>query len=204
MMLESLDNNQKNKLSKSLFAVLILLAIFLGAEALNAIKEYSYIGRGTVAANIITVNGTGEVFAVPDVATFSFSVIEEGKTVSEAQDKASKKINSILDSVKGMGISDKDVKTTGYNAYPKYEYSNNVCANGYCPPSKQILTGYEVSQTIAVKVRKTSDAGAVLTKVGTLGATNISGLDFVIDDMDAYSESSYTIVRSNFFRGRFC
>jgi uncharacterized protein YggE len=55
----------------------------------------------------------------------------------------------------------------------------------YCPPGKSILTGYEVNQTVSVKVRKTEDAGDVLTKVGGLGATNISGLDFVVDDTDA-------------------
>ena len=53
-----------------------------------------------------------------------------------------------------------------------------------CPPSKQVLTGYEVSQTITVKVRKTADAGGILTKVGGLGVSNISGLNFVVDDID--------------------
>ena len=184
--MESLDEAQKKKISKAFFAVLVLLAVFLGAKVLNTIKEYSYIGRGTYAANVITVSGTGEVFTIPDTGSFYFSVTEEGKTVGDAQTKASTKINAIIDAVKAMGLAEKDIKTTGYNSYPKYDYVlNQICANGYCPPSKQVLIGYEVSQTISVKVRKTADAGAVLTKVGSLGATNISGLDFVVDDMDA-------------------
>ena len=184
-MIGSLDDAEKNKISKALFAVLIMLAIFLGAEALNAIKEYSYIGRGTYAANVITVSGTGEVFTIPDTGLFYFSVIEGGKTVGDAQGKASTKINTIIDAVKAMGVEEKDIKTISYNSYPKYDYvTNNICTNGYCPQSKQILVGYEVNQTISVKIRKTADAGAVLTKVGNLGASNISGLDFVVDDMD--------------------
>jgi uncharacterized protein YggE len=186
MMIDLLDPVQKNKLFKAVFAVFVLLAVFLGAEALNAIKGYSYIGRGTYAANVVTVTGTGEVLAVPDTGTFSFSVVEEGKTVGIAQDKASKKINAIIDAVKKMNVAEKDIKTTGYNSYPKYDYyASNVCANGYCPPGKQVLSGYEVSQTITLKIRDTAKSGDVLTTVGELGATNISNLDFVIDNKDA-------------------
>ena len=63
------------------------------------------------------------------------SIEIEGKTVKEAQDKASEKMNAILDAVKGMGVEDRDIKTTGYNSSPKYEYrSNGVCTQSYCPP----------------------------------------------------------------------
>ena len=182
----NIDGVKKEKVLKALFAVLVILAVFLAIETLNALKENSYIGQGIVSANVINVSGEGEVFAVPDTATFSFSVVESGKTVAVAQDTAAKKVNGILDAIKAMGVKDKDIKTTGYNSYPKYEYAQaQICSNGYCPPSRQILTGYEVNQTVTVKVRKTADAGAVLTKVGTLGAQNISGLDFVVDNMDA-------------------
>jgi uncharacterized protein len=180
-----LDSTQKRRLYNSVLVVVILLAAFLAAKTLNEIKENSYIGRGIYAANVISVSGTGEVFAVPDVGSFYFSVVEEGKTVKDAQDKATKKVNDIISALKGQGIEEKDIKTTNYNSYPKYEYlSPAVCTNGYCPPGKQNLIGYEVNQTISVKVRKTSEAGNILTKVGDLGATNISGLDFVIDDTD--------------------
>ena len=189
-MFNQLNDIQKNKIFNSILTLVILLTVFLGVKTISSLKEYSYIGRGTYAANVININGTGEVFAIPDTASFSFSVIEEGKTVKIAQDKASVKVNTVIDAVKSMGVAEKDIKTESYNSYPKYDYdyrstSPSICANGYCPPpAKQVLTGYEVSQTISVKVRKKADAGTILTKVGTLGATNISGLDFIIDDMD--------------------
>jgi uncharacterized protein YggE len=182
--LNGMDGTQKNRLSKAVLWAVILLAVFLGVKVLSSLKELSYIGRGVYPSNVIAVNGTGEVLAVPDVASFSFSVVEEGKTVKDAQDKATKKINSILDSVKSMGVEDKDIKTTSYNSYPKYEYTQVACTNLYCPPGKQVLTGYEVSQSVTVKVRNTDKAGEALTKVGELGAGNISGLDFVVDDLE--------------------
>lgn len=180
-----MDGVQKKRFANAVLAAVVLLAVFLGVKALSEIKQYSYIGGGVYPTNTITVTGTGEVFAIPDTGQFSFSVIEEGKTVKDAQEKATKKMNAILDAVKEMGIEDKDVKTTGYNSYPKYEYQTaGVCSQGYCPPGKSVLTGYEVSQTISIKIRNTEKAGEALTKVGTLGASNISGLNFVTDDLD--------------------
>ena len=197
-MYQYLDEKQKKQLFGVVVGVLGLLAIFLGIKAINAIKDFSYIGKGVYPSNVVTVTGTGEVNTVPDVASFSFSVTETSKEVSTAQSNASKKMNGIIDALKAMGIEEKDIKTTGYNTYPKYDYQRSVCppvapvamgsvSSSYsypCTDGKQVLTGYEVSQTITVKVRKTADAGAALSKVGGLGATNISGLSFVVDDMD--------------------
>jgi len=183
-MFGTLSDVQRTRLFNAVLVTIVLLALFLGIKSLSALKESSYIGRGVYPSNVISVAGTGEVFTVPDVASFSFSVVEEGKTVKEAQDKATAKINAIIDAVKDMDVEDKDIKTTGYNSYPKYEYSGGVCSANFCPPSRQILVGYEVNQSITVKVRKTDTAGDVLTKVGSLGAGNISGLDFVVDDIE--------------------
>lgn len=199
-MYQSLNEVQKRRLFNSVLAVTVLLAVFLGVKSLNAIKENSKIGQGIYPSNVINVTGKGEVMAIPDTGSFYFSITEEGKTVTLAQDKASKKTNTIIDALKALGIEEKDIKTTSYNSYPKYQYSSSVCpmydsAGGssmprYCPPGKEVLTGYEVSQTVTVKVRKTADAGIVLTKVGDLGAANISGLSFVIDDLEKVQDEA--------------
>ncbi len=186
--LNNMNASQKKWFVNAIVAVAVLLAVFLAFKALFTMKEYSYIGDGVYPTNTITVSGTGEAFAIPDTGSFSYSVNETGKTVKEAQDKSSKKTNAILDALKEMGIDEKDIKTIGYNSNPQYEYVRASCIsnpNDYSCGGKQVLVGYEVSQTISVKVRDTETAGDVLTKVGSLGASNISGLNFVTDDMDA-------------------
>lgn len=183
-MYQYLDDSRKKQFFNVVIALGILLAVFVAVKAINAVKEYANIGDGVYPSNVISVSGMGEVVVIPDVASFSFSVIEEGKDVLEAQNKSATKTNSIIDAMKDLGIEEKDIQTTGYNVYPKYEYTRTVCTEFSCPPSKQILIGYEVSQTISVKVRQTDKAGEALSKVGELGASNISGLDFVVDDME--------------------
>lgn len=167
---------------------LMALTLFVLVLTVNAVKKFRFIGSNPSQPTSIVVSGTGDVFAVPDIAVFSFSVVENGKTVKDAQDKATTKMNASLAAIKAAGVDDKDVKTIGYNAYPQYEDTNaktSICAlNGYCPPPvvNRTISGYEVTQTVEVKVRDTAQAGDLLTKVGATGVSNVSGLDFQVDD----------------------
>lgn len=163
-----------------------VLALFLLILAVSTLKEYRFIGSGVTATNTINVSGEGEVFAVPDTATFSVTIQEEAKEVKDAQEVATKKANDIIAYLKGQGIEEKDIKTADYSVYPQYDYVQaEACREGYCPGGKQVLRGFQVSQTLTVKVRDTEKAGDLLSGVGSLGASSVSGLSFTIDDQDA-------------------
>ncbi len=134
----------------------------------------------------ISVTGEGDATAVPNVGQFSFSVSAEGATASEAQELSGTKINDILAYLKEQGVEEKDIKTQNYNLYPRYRYEERMCAFGsYCPPGEQIQDGFTVSQTVEVKVRDTAKSGALIAGVGEKGATDISGLNFIVDDTSA-------------------
>jgi uncharacterized protein len=162
------------------------LALFLLVSTISEFKSLRFIGSGVAATNTISVNGEGEVFAVADTATFSVTVREKAKLVKDAQDAATKKGNDIIAYLKKEGVEEKDIKTVDYSINPDYEWSQGVCTQGgYCPPGKQVLIGYQVSQTLSVKVRDTKKAGDLLSGVGSRGASEVSGLSFTIDDEDA-------------------
>src|SRR3989344_3350543 len=167
-------------------AALIVLTVYLAALALSALKGLPYIGSGVPASNTISVSGKGEVFAVPDTAEFSASVLETAADVKTAQNAAAKKSNAIIAYVKSAGVAEKDIQTTDYNIAPQHEYQQDrTCTSGYCPPGKQVLSGYQVSETLSVRVRDTNKAGDILAGVGGKGASSVSGLDLTIDDQDA-------------------
>lgn len=171
------------RVKRMLALVFLALALFLVVKTINAIKEYRFIGGGASATNTITISGKGEVFAVPDIVEFSFSVTEEKKTVAEAQEIAALIINNIIAFLENSDIKNVDIKTINYNIYPRYEYETKECSNGFCPPGgERVLKGFEVNQSVSVKVRDTEKAGKVLAGIGELGASNISGLNFTIDD----------------------
>jgi uncharacterized protein YggE len=165
-------------------AALGMLALVLLIQSVKALKEFRYVGSGVTASNTITVTGMAEVFAVPDRATFTVTVREDAEDVADAQEEATKKMNGIIDYLKGEGVEEKDIKTINYSVNPKYEYSQAACTNFSCPPSNQILVGFEVWQMVEVKVQDPKKAGELLSGVGSKGASEVSGLSFTIEDED--------------------
>lgn len=167
-----------------LILTLVLLAAFLFAETIKSLKEYRYVGGGVTAANVISVTGQGEVFALPDTALFTFTVIEEGDTVSQVTEAAKGKVDAALAALKEKGVEQKDVKTIGYELSPKYEWQPVTCIRFPCD-RKQVQKGFTLNQSIEVKVRKADSAGELLELVTSKGVQNVSGLSFTIDDEDA-------------------
>jgi hypothetical protein len=164
--------------------VLVALFIALSAFASLTFKQSNQLSNANPAT--ISVTGTGDSTAKPDIAQFSFSVHAEGADAKTAQDQSATSINAIMKYLKDQGIDDKDIKTENYSLSPKYKYIQKPCVFGaVCPPGEQTADGFEVSQSISVKVRKIDTAGAMLSQVGTLGATDISGLNFIVDNEDA-------------------
>ena len=169
--------------------LLIVLVIFFVVLSIKELKSINYVGSNPNVINSITVNGIGDAIAIPDIATFSFTVTETAKTVADAQKQATAKTNSALKAIRDGGVEERDIQTQSYNINPRYEYQSAVCPQiarvdgtaTYCPSSKQVLTGYEVSQSIMVKVRDLSKAGALFSSIGSLGVQNVNGLTFSVD-----------------------
>jgi uncharacterized protein YggE len=178
-----MDSNQ-NKKYVWMAGTLALLcvsfaAVGFGMNNFNGIKH----PNGQVAS--ISVSGEGEVTAKPDIATVSFTVREAAKTVPEAQKLVEAKIKVGIKALEALGVNnDKDVKTLSYSVNPRYEMQQTGYCNGYvCPPGKSVITGYEVTQSVVVKVRKVDQAGEVLGVLGKANITEISGPDFTVDDI---------------------
>ncbi len=175
-------NLQKRAWQVGIF-VGIMLSIYLIALAVGQFKSVAFVGSGIPATNTITVTGTGDAYAIPDVATFSFSVTENAKTVSDAQTQATTKINLALKTVRDAGIEDKDIQTTNYSINPHYDYQKN----------NPVLTGYDVSETITVKIRNLDNAGTLFASIGSLQVENINGLDFSVDKPDTIQTQARAI-----------
>ena len=164
----------------------VLLVVFLAVISVRELVGLNYVGIDMLIMHTITVQRRGEAISLPDIATFSFTVTENAKTVEEAQTKATAKIDAALAAVKASGVEEKDIETLSYNINPHYDYQQGICTPyGGCPNGKQVLNGYDVSQTIQVKVRDLSKAGELFSSVGATGIQNINGLTFGIDDLDS-------------------
>jgi uncharacterized protein len=180
-MQEGIFNTTQLRILAALALLMVMIA--LASYARLNFERVHYVNP--IPATI-TVSGEGEVFAIPDIGKFSFSVMAEAETAGEAQELSGVKINDILAYLAEQGIEEKDIKTENYNLYPRWRYEERVCPVGsYCPPGERVQDGFTVSQTVSVKVRDTKEAGSIIAGVGERGAADISGLNFTVDDSEA-------------------
>ncbi len=159
----------------------VMVVVALMAYTYATIKQTRYMYSGPTSISVV---GKGEVFAKPDIATFSFTIEAKEADAKTAQDKSSETMKAVMDYLKEAGVDEKDIKNEYYTLSPRYEYPESVCTQWGCSPQvgEPKLVGYQVSQNVTVKVRDTDKAGELVSGVGSKGALNVSGLSFTIDD----------------------
>src|SRR5690606_26908355 len=99
---------------------------------------------------------------------------------AEAQRENTRIMNQLISDVKSLGVEDKDIQTTAYNVFPNYDWNNG----------KQSLRSYSVSQNVHVKIRDLDKIADVLGKAGALGANQIGGINFTIDEPEKLKEQA--------------
>ncbi len=159
--------------------VILLVALFFLTVVIiqNQIKQSKYIGQEIESKNTITVSDSGEVYAKPDLAVVDFSVVNEAETVAEAINQNTQEMNAVIASVKNEGVEDKDLKTTSFNLYPRYEWRNGDYYEG-----ERVLVGYEVRQNLEVKIRNMGKIGDIIQEATQAGSNQVGDLQFTIDD----------------------
>lgn len=182
----------KAKMYSGLRIALIVFFVVVAVVFLTGFKQ-----DDNKQENTISFSGHGEVTAVPDIANVYFTINKEAKTVKEAQALVATVEKSSLDFLKANGVAEKDIKTANASFNPKYEYKYDTkvivpCTQYNCPPpsGKNVITGYEATESITVKVRNTDDVGKIMQGLGTLGVSDLSGPNFAIDNEDGLKASA--------------
>jgi uncharacterized protein YggE len=162
---------------------LALVGVFFASFAFG-MSSLKNMDRSNGQVPSISVTGEGEVAVIPDIATVTITVRESADTVPKAQELVEKKVQAALDSLDSLGVEEKDMKTLSYYVNPKYE--NVPVMSIYPGPiSNPRIIGYEVAQSIEIKVRKIDQAGEIVGMLGSANITEISGPSFTVDDLDA-------------------
>lgn len=193
-----LPEQYKKNLYRMGLVFLAVISIYYAVRSVSEWRSYDMMGK---SYSTISVSGHGEVDAVPDIANVSFTITKEAKTVKDAQAGVAEVEKKALDFLKEQKIDIKDIKTSYASFYPKYDYKRAICpasplvasdssgsagvSTYFCGVGKQVLVGYEASESITVKVRDTDKVGAIMQGLGALGVTNLSGPNFAIDKEDS-------------------
>lgn len=156
-------------------AVGMLAAVVLGP--LLSIRPILANDPTASAEHTISVSGTGHIVLSPDTADLRLGVSSTAKTVKEARSLAATSMTAVIASLKKLGIADKDIQTTMLSLQPTYDYSTNTN-----PPR---LTGYQLSNAVAVTIRDLDKVGDAIDAALAAGATSLDGVSFRVADQTA-------------------
>jgi uncharacterized protein len=186
--MDTLLNNKR--IINGVLVLIVTLSAFTFVKFINEIKKGQYIGSNIPATNVINVSGTGEVKAIPDIATISFTLTKDASTAKESQSSLNTQVEKVLAFIKTKDIKDADVKSEYGGINPKYTSTTINCFAYPCPQPESKITGYTATQSISIKVRAVDTANDVRTGLANLGVTNISGPTFGIDDETLLQEQA--------------
>jgi uncharacterized protein YggE len=124
----------------------------------------------------ITVTGSAEVDAVPDMATVTAGVTVQAPTAAEALAQNSSIMAAVFAAIEAQGIERRDMQTSQLSLSPVWE----PYRDGAEEPQK--VVAYQASNLVTVRVREVAGLGAAIDAVATAGANQLHGVSFEVAD----------------------
>jgi uncharacterized protein len=165
-------NDRMKEFKTALFTTIAILVVFFLYTKFTGPIPFSVNSVTTAKTNLFSVSGTGKATGIPDTAQISIGVTKTALTVSDAQNQTNTAANKIIEDLKKLGIEEKNIKTTDYNVSPNYNYGREV----------QNITGYTITQTLAVKISPIDIASKAIDAATLDGANLVNGVTFTFND----------------------
>jgi len=158
--------------------ILFVLVSILAVVSLAACGTTPAVVAGGTPpqTRVLSSNGEGIVYLTPDVAYIYVGVRAEADEVSIALNNNNVQANAVAQTLKEMGVEDKDIQTTSFNVYPMQDYGmDGTVTRKY----------YVVENTVFIKVRELSNLGNMIDAVVRSGANTINSVSFDVQDKEA-------------------
>ena len=172
--------------------VLLFVGLFLYTKLAGPIPFYINSVNST-QTDLFNVDGTGTATAVPDTGIVNLGVTQTATTVADAQSKTNAITSKIIEDIKKIGISEKDIKTTNYSVNPNYSTTTKPLLPNQPqtmmypvqPPtggSEQQIIGYTVTQNLEIDVMQMDKTNKVVDAATADGANLIGQVSFSFSD----------------------
>ncbi|MBI2874677.1 MAG: SIMPL domain-containing protein [Firmicutes bacterium] len=124
----------------------------------------------------IEVTGEAAIKVKPDVVYISLGVQTQTATAGEAQTANASAMNKLIQALKGQGIAEDDMQTSGYSISPVYDYEKQ--SRGGQPE----LIGYMVQNSLQVKIKKIGSTGEIIDAAVKAGANTVHSISFGVEN----------------------
>jgi len=131
---------------------------------------YKSVIEGTAPTKTMSVSGTGTISVKANQAVIVLGVYTEGKLASAAIDENSALMNEVVKALKAAGISEDNMQTMGFNVNPVYNWE------------VRMNVGYQVTNSLQIKVNDLAKVGAVIDAASAAGANKVDSVTFTLSE----------------------
>ena len=175
------DTTRSNSKVTAAIVIIVLAAAF--AAILITLRASS-----SKQPRTITVSGHAVRTGSPDIAYVTLSVVTRAKTAKDASSQNTVRSNNVIKALTKNGVAPKDIRTINYNLGEWVKYDRN-----YNP----IRLGSELSNLLRVTVRDLKKVSRLIDVAVGAGATNITGVQFSIEDEHKLADLALSTAVSN-------
>ena len=147
--------------------------------ALTIIMSTSFFGTTAQAYDgsleDISLSGSAQKSYAPDMAYVYFTIIGNGKTSEEATSDAATKAAAVKHALLMNGITSDALETTNYNMHPTYN-------------DKQKITGYQVNNSLKLRVDKLDKLGNTIDKLADAGVDRVNYINYDLRNIKLYMQ----------------
>lgn len=137
--------------------------------------------------NVITVQGTGEVQNKPDCAQLTMGVQTQDLVADAAARENATRTDAVIKAVRAVGVAETDIQTSDYSINPQQQFE---------PNKAPVITGYQVSNTVRITVRRLADVGKVIDAAIKAGANVAGGISFELNNDNAAKARDEAMTRA--------
>lgn len=149
----------------------------VAAVPFAALPAAAQVGPPIVADGaVLDVTAEGRTTRTPDIATIRAGVVSQAPTAAAAMADTAARLGRVLAALRHAGVADRDLQTASVGLAPQYRY-----ADGQAP----VLTGYQATNSVAIRFRDVARSGAILDALVAQGANQIEGPTLSLDQPDA-------------------
>ncbi len=156
--------------------LLVIISIFISAPSMAQTIAPIIPPTSFEQIGIISISGTGEITATPDMAYITSGVISIKKTAKLALHDNSKAMNELIAVLENAGIEKRDIQTSNFSISPQYAYNNS---SNNEPPK---IANYRVSNSVTIVVRNLDILGNIIDQAVSVGSNSINSVSFAIED----------------------
>ena len=149
----------------------VLLVFLIALTAGNAFAQKE------VDHPLITVSGQAEMRVPPDEVVFTLVVESVDKDVMAAKKKTDESVKQVFALARDNKVNTDDVQTSYISVEPKYN-TDGLEYGDERRSVKRVFLGYEVSKTIAIRLKDISRFDPLLSDVLKAGVTKVSNVEF--------------------------